>query len=404
MKAETISVGTELLLGQITDTNTPFIAGQLATLGIDLYYSSTVGDNCERLLHALKQAWQRSDLIITTGGLGPTQDDITREVIAESLGEKISIDPGLKQYITDFFARRGLEMPAGNIKQAAIIPSAKAMMNPLGTAPGWWVEKEGRIITALPGPPGEIRPMWEKEVFPRLEKRSGNIILSRTLKIWGLSEAKVDELAEPFLSAPNPTVATYAKSDGIHLRITAKTGDRETASRMLSERETDLRGLMNDYVWGIDEETLEGVVGQLLVRRGLTLAVAESFTGGFLAYTLVRVPGSSGFLKGGIIVTADDIKTAWGLKPEAATAENGAETVASMASMVRDKMGADIGLGIELYVEPDGGTNIGRVFVAIDAGKGAHTKSQSYSGRLPQLVRRAVQLALFNLRNLLLQR
>jgi len=402
MKAEVISVGTELLLGEITDTNTPFIASQLAMLGIDLYYSSTVGDNSERLLDALRQAWQRSDLIITTGGLGPTQDDITREVIAESLGETIDIDPGLKQYITDFFARRGLEMPENNIKQAAIIPSATAIMNPLGTAPGWWVEKDGRIIAALPGPPGEIRPMWEKEVFPRLEKRSGSIILSRTLKIWDLSEAKVDELAVPFLSVTNPTVATYAKVDGIHLRITAKASDKGTAGKMLSERESDLRAVMGDYIWGVDEETLEGVVGQSLANRGLTLAVAESFTGCFLAYTLVRVPESARFFKGGIIATADDIKTAWGLKPELSSEEAGAETAAKMASLVRARLGADIGIGIELYTKPDGGTNIGRVFVAIDTGQGGQSQVQNYSGRVRQLVRRAVQHALFDLRNLLL--
>ena len=151
MKAEIVSIGTELLLGEITDTNTPFIADQLAMLGIDLYYTSTVGDNYERLLGALRQAWQRSDLVITTGGLGPTQDDITRDVIAGLLGERAEVDPGLEQYITGFFAHRGLEMPVANIKQAVLIPSASAITNPLGTAPGWWVEKEGRIIAALPG-------------------------------------------------------------------------------------------------------------------------------------------------------------------------------------------------------------------------------------------------------------
>jgi len=404
MKAEIISIGTELLLGEITDTNTPFIAGQLATLGIDLYYTSAVGDNCERLLDALKQAWERSDLTITTGGLGPTQDDITREAIAGLLGERMEVDPGLKHYITDFFARRGLEMPEGNLKQATLIPPATALINPLGTAPGWWVEKEGRIIVALPGPPGEILPMWQKEVFPRLEKRSGAIILSRTIKTWGLSEAKVDELATPFLSATNPTVATYAKSDGIHLRITAKTVEKETASEMLSERENDIRGVLGDHIWGIDDETLEEVVGQLLVSQGLTLAIAESFTGGFLSYTLSRVPESSSFLKGGIIAASDDVKTAWGLKPKIPAAEAGAETASKMASLARARLAADIGIGIDLYTEPDGETAIGQVFVAIDTGRGGQSQVQNYSGRPRQLIRRATQHALFDLRNLLLSR
>ncbi len=404
MKAEIISIGTELLLGEITDTNTPFIAGQLATLGIDLYYTSAVGDNYERLLGALRQAWQRSDLIITTGGLGPTQDDITRDTIAGLLGEKMEVDPGLKQNITDFFARRSLEMPEGNIRQATLIPSSTAIINPLGTAPGWWIEKEGRIIAALPGPPGEILPMWQKEVFPRLEKRSGAIILSRTIKTWGLSEAKVDELVAPFLSATNPTVATYAKSDGIHLRITAKAVEKEAASKMVSERESDVRGILGDHIWGVDDETLEEVVGQLLVSQGLTLAVAESFTGGFLSYTLTRVPESSSFFKGGIIATADDIKSAWELKPELPSGEAGAETAAKMASLARAKLSADIGIGVDLHTEPDGETAIGRVSVAVDTREGGQSKVQSYSGRPRQLVRRAVQHALFDLRNLLLSR
>ena len=404
MKAEIISIGTELLLGEITDTNTPFIAGQLATLGIDLYYTSAVGDNYERLLGALRQAWQRSDLIITTGGLGPTQDDITRDTIAGLLGEKMEVDPGLKQNITDFFTRRGLEMPEGNIRQATLIPSATAIINPLGTAPGWWVEKEGRIIAALPGPPGEILPMWQKDVFPRLENRSGAIILSRTIKTWGLSEAKVDELVAPFLSATNPTVATYAKSDGIHLRITAKAVEKEAASKMVSERESDVRGILGDHIWGVDDETLEQVVGQLLVSQGLTLAVAESFTGGFLSYTLTRVPESSSFFKGGIIAIADDIKSAWELKPELPSGEAGAETAAKMASLARAKLSADIGIGVDLRTEPDGETAIGRVSVAVDTREGGQSKVQSYSGRPRQLVRRAVQHALFDLRNLLLSR
>ena len=402
MKAEIISVGTELLLGEITDTNTPFIAGQLAMLGIDLYYTATVGDNHERLLGALQQAWDRSDLIITTGGIGPTQDDITRDTIAGLLGEKMEVDPVLKQSITDFFARRGLGMPEGNIRQATLIPSAVAIINPLGTAPGWWAEKEGRIIVVLPGPPGEILPMWQREVFPRLEKKSGAIILSRTIKIWGLSEAKVDEMATPFLSATNPTVATYAKSDGIHLRITAKATERETAIRMLAEREGDISGIMGDYVWGVDNDTLEEVVGRLLISQGLTLAVAESFTGGFLSHTLTRVPESSSFFKGSVIATADDIKTAWGLKPEQPSAEAGAETAARMATLARTRLAADIGLGIDLYAQPDGETSIGQVFVATDMGQGGQSQLQSYSGRPHQLVRRATQHALFNLRKLLL--
>ena len=238
----------------------------------------------------------------------------------------------------------------------------------------------------------------------RLEKRSGAIILSRTLKLWGLSEAKVDEMAEPFLATTNPTVATYAKADGIHLRITAKAANRETARKIISDREKDLRGILDDHVWGIDEETLEETVGQLLVRQGLTLAVAESFTGGLLSHTLSRITGSSRFFKGGIIAATDDVKAAWKLKPESPSPETGAETAAKMASLARSKLAADIGIGVDMHIQPEGGTAIGRVFIAIDTGQAEQRQVENYSGRPRQLVRRAVQHALFDLRNFLLSR
>ena len=390
MKAEIIAIGTELLLGEITDTNSPFIARQLALLGIDLYYVSTVGDYPERLFGVLRQAWRRSDLIITTGGLGPTQGDITRETVAGLLGERAEVDASLKQELIDFFARRGMEMPESNLKQATLIPSAVALPNPLGTAPGWWVEKEGRIIVALPGPPGELQPMWQKEVFPRLEKRSCAIILSRTLKTWGLSEAKVDELVAPFLSSANPTLAIYAKPDGIHLRITAKADKKEVASKMISERETDIRGILRDNIWGVDSETLEGVVRQLLISQNLTIAVAESFTRGFLSYTLASVSEISKYFKGGIVT------------PGAQVGKASTETAANLASLARSKLGADIGIGVDGYTEPAGDGAMGWAFIAIDTGQSGQRVVQSYSGRPHQLIRRAVQHALFNPRNLLL--
>ncbi|MDD4859218.1 MAG: molybdopterin-binding protein, partial [Dehalococcoidales bacterium] len=222
MKAEIIATGTEILLGEIVDTNTSFLAGELATLGFDIHFASLVGDNFERFTGVLRQAWERSDIIITTGGLGPTQGDITRDVIAAFLGEQTFVDDGLKQNLTEFFSRLGMTMPENNLKQARLIPSAQALLNPLGTAPGWWVEKKGRIIITLPGPPGELQPMWRNQVVPRLQKQSGAVILSRVLKTWGLSESRVDEMVAPMLSSKNPTVAIYARQDGIVLRITAK--------------------------------------------------------------------------------------------------------------------------------------------------------------------------------------
>lgn len=403
MKAEIISIGTELLLGEIVDTNTPFLADRLASLGIDLYFTSSAGDNPERLSGVIKQAWQRSDLTLTTGGLGPTQDDITREAIASVLGEEIKVDPELKKGLINFFARRGLEMPSTNIKQAALIPSATAIPNPQGTAPGWWVEKNGRIIVAMPGPPGEMQFMWQNEVFPRLQDRAGAIILSRVVKIFGLSEPKVDESVAHLLSALNPTMGVYAKLDGVHLRITAKATRREEAEELISKREAEVKAILGDSVWGVDDETQESIAGQLLAAKGLSLAVAESFTGGFLTNLLTNAPDSQNYFKGGIIANTDEVKVALGIEPNLVTGEASAELALAMANMARRKLGASIGIGIagESCTESTSGMVPGKVFVAVNGEPIRQNKVQSYSGRLYQMKKRAVYYALIDLMKLL---
>jgi len=403
MRAEIISIGTELLLGEIVDTNTPFLADQLSSLGIDLYFTSAVGDNSARLAGVFKQAWQRSELIITTGGLGPTQDDITRDAIAGLLDEKPEVNEELKQHIVDFFARRGLEMPPSNIRQATLIPSAVAIPNPQGTAPGWWVEKEGRIIAAMPGPPGEMQFMWQNEVFPRLQKRTGAIILSRMVKTFGMSEAKVDELLTDLTASTNPTLATYAKLDGIYLRIAAKAEKLEEAQEMISRREAEVRAILGDIVWGVDDETQESIVGQLLVAKGLSLAVAESFTGGFLTHTLASAPESQRYFKGGLIATSDEVKVALGLEPNLVTGEASAEVATAMAILARHQFGASIGIGIEGERAPEAisGMVPGTVFIATDSEQINHHTVRSYSGRLYQMRRRAAYYALFDLMKLL---
>ncbi len=403
MKAEIVSIGTELLLGEIVDTNTPYIAGQLALLGIDLNFASTVGDNPARLSDTLRRARERSDVVFTTGGLGPTQDDITRETIAALVSEELTVDETLKQDITDFFARRGLEMPASNIRQATVIPSAEVLPNPQGTAPGWWVEKNGKIIVAMPGPPREMEYMWNHRVLPRLQEKAGGIILCRMLKTFGLSEAKVDEMIAHLLAFSNPSIGVYAKLDGIYMRIAAKAARREEAEAMVAVREAEVRKALGDCVWGVDDETQEGVVGKLLAERGLSLAVAESFTGGFLAHVLGTAPDSQRFFKGGLIITSDETKAALGIAPELVAAKDPAEIARAMAALARDKMQANIGIGIEGEggVEPETGFVPGTVFIAIDFGTDRPPELRSYSGRLYQMKRRAGYYALFDLMKLL---
>jgi len=397
MKAEIISIGTELLLGEIVDSNARFLANQLSLLGIDLYFTSAVGDNHERLSAVLKQAWQRSELIITTGGLGPTQDDITREAIAGLLGEKLEVNPGLERSIINYFSRRGLEMPPSNIKQATLIPSSVAILNPQGTAPGWWVEKDGRIIIAMPGPPSEMQLMWQNEVFPRLQQRAGAIILSRVVKTFGLGESKVAELVAHLMPSSNPTLATYAKPDGVYLRITAKAAQPGQAQKMISEQEANVRAILSDYIWGVDDETQESVAGQLLASKGLSLAVAESFTEGFLAYTLASSPRSQSFFKGGLTATSDEAKIALGLEPHLIIDRTNAEVAAAMASLARGKLQASIGLAIEGYTELLDGIVMGRVFIAIDDEPSKQKKVQSHPVTHYQVRNRAAYHALFEL-------
>src|SRR5215469_564515 len=222
MRAEIISCGTELLLGHITDTNATYLAQNLASLGIDLYFISQVGDNQGRIVETLRRAWERSDLIIMTGGLGPTEDDLARESISALLGETMQVDAKLEADLRRIFAARTMKMPERNIKQATLIPSAQALPNPRGTAPGWWVEKDKHIIVAMPGVPHEMYRMWEEEVIPRLGSYTGGLIFTRILRVSGLGESAVGEQLDSVIHSNNPTVATYAKSDAIDVRITAK--------------------------------------------------------------------------------------------------------------------------------------------------------------------------------------
>lgn len=396
MKAEIITSGTELLLGEISDTNTSYLARQLATLGINLYYSCIVGDNFERYTKVLKQAWERSDLIITTGGLGPTQGDITREVIAGLVGEKMEIDPDLKKDIIAFFNRVHLEMPDNNLKQATLIPSATPLHNNSGTAPGWWVEKDGRIIVALPGPPAEMQNMWDNLVYPRMEAKGGAIILSRILKTWGLSEGAVDEMMSPFLPLSNPTLGIYARRDGIQLRITARADTRKAAAELISGREQEIREVLKDSIWGIDDDTYEEVIWQLLSSRNLSIAVAESFTSGLLANAVSGFSNKSDIFRGGLVIAAEARKN-WGLEK----ASN--RVAAEMASLARERFSADIGLAIDGSTNPDPGMVGGKVFIAIDTGKKTDAIRPGYPGRPEWIARRSVIHALMYLKNFIEQ-
>ncbi len=408
MKAEIITVGTELLLGEITDTNSAYLASELPQLGLDLHFMSTVGDNQKRIIDTLKLAWQRSDVIIVTGGLGPTQDDVTREAVAEFLGEEITIDGELVKRFEELFRRYGMEMPPSNIKQAAVIPSAKIIPNPRGTAPGWWIEKDNRVIITMPGPPGEMQLMWTREVFPRLRQLAGgHVIVSRTIKTFGLTEAEVDEQVSRFLSSTNPTLATYAKRDGIYLRITAKAASEMEARSLIEQREADVRGIIGDYIWGVDSDSLEGAVGSLLKARGLTIATAELYTGGLLASMMADVPDCSSYFKGGLVACSLEAVKAFGIDSGTKDRHGGAsvELAEAMAGAVRSTMGASIGfslIGSDGGGEADSGT-AGNIFISVDSGKEMRSFQRRSFGNRARARQRAVISALFELRRFLLE-
>src|SRR5262249_14682079 len=237
MRAEILSIGTELLLGQITDTNAAYLARELASLGIDLFFVSEVGDNLERLTETLQRARDRADLVVMTGGLGPTEDDLSREAIAAVLGETPQVEPALETELRAFFASRGVVMPERNVKQAWILPSVTPLSNPLGTAPGWWAERDGKIIVAMPGVPHEMTRMWEHEVVPRLRPRTGAALFTRILRVAGLGESTVEERLDAVIHGENPTVATYAKRDAVDVRITAKAASEAEARTLVEATE-----------------------------------------------------------------------------------------------------------------------------------------------------------------------
>jgi nicotinamide-nucleotide amidase len=461
MKAEIISIGTELLLGEITDTNASYLAAQLPLLGIDLLWVTQVGDNFQRLKECLDRAWERSDIILATGGLGPTEDDLTREAIAATLGESMTIDRDLERRLVDFFKSRGIPMPQSNLKQAMLIPSAKAIPNPRGSAPGWWVEvretpcpvadenpagglrKRGagekspargtggvpqiinkspktgglrglkseartlpHIIIAMPGPPAEMQHMWANEVSRRLREMLGDeIILSRTIKTLGLTEAGVDEKVSHLLSSTNPSLGIYAKPDGIHLRITAKAASVGEAGKMIARREAELRPILGDIIWGYDDETLEGIVGALLTERGLTLVTMESCTGGLLANTITDVPGSSKYFRGGLVAYTNEAKIDYGVSAALIDRHGAvsAEVALDMARAARERLSANVGVGITGVAGPDEleGKPAGTVHIAIDDGRNQRHTLGRYPPLRHQVKRRATYAALFELRRVL---
>ena len=371
MKAEILSIGTELLLGQIVDTNANFLAQQLPALGLDLYYVSQIGDNLQRLADAFERGLERSDVIITSGGLGPTEDDLTREAIAQVMGEQLEIQPHLEDELRAFFVRRGRTMPERNVKQATTIPSGTYLPNPVGTAPGWWVERSGKVIVSMPGVPHEMHKMWEEQAQPRLARLiTGGVIVSRTLKLVGIGESHAEEALGDLTHSPNPTLATYAKSDGIHLRLTAKAAARAEAERQLDEFEPRVRDRVSEWVYGGESDSFPAVVGALLRQKRLKLAVAESATGGQLASLITEAPGASDYFVAGYVAYSAKAKQALGVSPEilAKYGTVAQATTQALAAAARQASGADVAVATTGNAGPDASEDkpVGLLHMVVD--------------------------------------
>jgi competence/damage-inducible protein CinA-like protein len=291
LTAELLSIGSELTVGETRDTNAGDLARSLTGLGVAVTRIQALPDELRAVMGAVREATDRADLVVTTGGLGPTPDDLTREAIAGALREEPAVDPALERWLRELWSRRGMPFPEMNLKQAWLVPSASALPNPNGTAPGWWVQREdGGLIVALPGPPREMTPMWTDHVLPRLRERgAGTDVVSRTLRLAGIGESQVaDLLGEAMLRAADPVVATYARADAVDVRISARgagANGAPAADRVAAAAER-VTGILGDHVWAEGEATWPGAIGAALTERGATLAVVEVATGGSLATLL----------------------------------------------------------------------------------------------------------------------
>lgn len=405
MKAEILAVGTELLLGDILNTNAQFLAQELANLGIEVYYQTVVGDNPQRLKDTIFHAFSRADLIITTGGLGPTEDDLTKETAAEYFGERLIPDERALGRIRKYFDRTGRVMTENNVKQA-MVPEKNGIVlyNDNGTAPGIIMEKNRKMIVMLPGPPRETIPMFQNQVKPYLAKKQEFTFVSRILRVAEVGESAMEERVKDIIDAQtNPTIAPYAKDGEAILRITAKARDEEEANRLIDPVAAALKERLGDAVYGEGETDLETVVAEQLLQKQLTLAVAESCTGGMIASNLVEYPGISAALVEGCVTYSNEAKMhRLGVKAETlekygAVSE---ETAKEMAEGIARTSGADIGVATTGVAGPESseGKPVGLVYIAIAYKGKTEVYTCHFVGKRNKIRERAAYTALNRLR------
>jgi nicotinamide-nucleotide amidase len=413
MKAEIISIGSEILRGQITDTNANFIAQKLAELSIDLNYISAVGDNHKMLLSLLKKALSRSDLIITTGGLGPTEDDITYQVIAKTLHLKLIKSPEAEKNLKSFLHSIKIKLSPSNLKQAYLPEGAKVIINKYGTAPAMILEKDNKIISSFPGVPYEMKKLIEENLIPYLKEKFPPSVIkkSKTLKITGLGEASVNELIRNYINEQtNFSFGIYANPEDIQIQITTQAPTEKEVDQLLQFSSNQLIKILGNYVYGTDQQSLEEVVGNLLKAKNIKVAVAESCSGGMLGEMITNIPGSSEYFQGGVISYNAKIKEELLKVPQEIIEKYGevSEQVARlMAEGVRKCCYSDIGISITGIAGPGGATEkkqVGLVYMALANGKKTLIQKHQLFGNRQQIRLRASRRALNLLRMYLIKK
>lgn len=408
MIAELICVGTELLMGQILNTNAQFIAKELAPRGIDMYHQIVVGDNPQRLTEVVRTALSRADILLFSGGLGPTDDDLTKETVCNALGLELVLYDDEWQKILDYFESKGRTVASNNKKQAMFPPNAHILDNPNGTAPGCLIEKDGKTIIFMPGPPRELCPMFVNHVIPYLQGKSGHLLYSREIRIFGMGESEVAQKLGEIFDSSNPTVAPYVKTGEVTLRVTAQCQTEQAGLLLVAPMVTRIKEILGDLVYSTDGETLALVCHNALIAQNKSLSVAESCTGGLLASAFVDIPNSSRYFIEGAVTYSNDAKLRrLGVRPSTLKKHGAvsAECAKEMAEGVRRTSNTELALSTTGIAGPDGGTDekpVGLVYIALATPQGTSVKELRLFGDRDRIRLTAVLNSLDMLRRYML--
>ncbi len=407
MKAEIFSVGTEILLGEILDTNAKYIASQLANIGVDVFYKTSIGDNEKRLLDAIDIAYKRADIIISTGGLGPTDDDLTKETFAKYFNKKLIRHKESLENLKSYYINE--DMPLSNLKQADIPEGAIVLLNENGTASGCIIEENNKMAVILPGPPKECIPMFDKQVKPVLEKYTNKVLVSKNLNLCGIGESNASEIIRDLmLSSKNPTIAPYANNNEMRFRVTASGKNKNEAKEILKPTVDKLYDIFKDYIYGEDDDTLQDVIVGKLIKNNMTISTAESCTGGLLASTIINVPSASSVFLNGVICYSNESKIyeldvcKEDLEKYGAVSE---QVAIQMAEGIRKKSNTTIGISTTGIAGPTGGTDekpIGLVYIAISMeGKETICRKLMLKGNRQKIREKTVNICFTNLLRLM---